>query len=99
MNTLATTALIIGYIVTVSGFIAAIARVFKKVHAICDGQQCQLRNDITTIYYNHVDDATPTLREHERENLDALYNGYKALGGNSYIDDIYHAMRGWTVKA
>ena len=101
---LATVAMIIGYILTIAGGITLIAKSWERIRsisdklkAICDGQCCQLRNDITGIYYRHNDEEIPTLREYERKNLDDLYHGYKALGGNHYIDDIYTAMRQWKV--
>ena len=65
--------------------------------AVREGQRCLLRNEITAIYYRHNGEASPTLREYERMNLDELYAGYKALDGNTYIEDIYHAMREWRV--
>lgn len=105
MSTLGTVAMIFGYILTIASFVALIVKLLKKIKqltdkikAICDGQMCQLRNDITGIYYSHNDEERPTLKEYERKNLDDLYEGYKALGGNHYVDDIYKTMRGWTVK-
>ena len=105
MSPLAMTAMVIGYILTIAGGVTLVAKIWgrikgmsDKIKAICDGQCCQLRNDITSIYYMHNDEERPTLKEYERKNLDDLYEGYKALGGNHYIDDIYGAMRGWIVK-
>lgn len=104
MSQIATAALVAGYIVTIAGGLALAVRLLKKVKIltekikdIAEGQQCQLRNDITDIYYKHNEEERPTLREYERKNLDDLYDGYKALGGNHYVDDIYHAMRDWRV--
>ena len=104
MSTLAYAALAAGYLVTLSGAIALAIRILgkirvvtEKLHAISEGQQCQLRNDITGLYYQHNGENLPTLREYERKNLDELYAGYKALNGNSYIEDIYHTMREWRV--
>ena len=105
MNSLAMTAMVIGYVLTIAGGVTLVLKILgriktisEKIKAICDGQCCQLRNDITSIYYVHNDEERPTLKEYERKNLDDLYEGYKALGGNHYIDDIYKTMRGWTVK-
>lgn len=89
---------IIGYIITVLGFLGILTAFWKKLKKIAEGQQCQLRSDITAIYYRHCDDATPVLREYERKNLDALVEAYKALGGNNYIDDLYGHMRQWKVN-
>lgn len=87
----------IGYIVTLVGFLGALLVFWKKLKKIAEGQQCQLRNDITAIYYKHCDEQTPILREYERKNLDSLVAAYKALEGNNYIDDLYDAMRHWRV--
>ena len=97
MEALSTTVLLIGYFITITGFLAGIIKLWRKIKAIGDGQQCQLRNDITSIYYEHNGEAQPTLREYERKNLDDLVAGYKALGGNHYVDDIYATMRQWKV--
>jgi len=88
----------IGYCTTLIGFIAVLIAFWKKLKKIGEGQQCQLRSDITGIYYKHCDEETPTLREFERKNLDSLTEAYKALGGNNYIDDLYNQMRHWKVR-
>lgn len=88
----------IGYIVTLLGFIGILFAFWKKLKKIAEGQQCQLRNDITGIYYKHCDDKPPVLREYERKNLDSLVEAYKVLDGNNYIDDLYDVMRRWRVN-
>lgn len=88
----------IGYFVTVLGFLGILFGFWKKLKKIGAGQQCQLRNDITAIYYKHCDEKEPTLREYERKNLDLLNEAYKALDGNNYIDDLYSIMRHWKVS-
>ena len=84
-------------IVKIIGWGGSISVVLFGGIAIIKALQCLLRHDITGIYYKHLDEQAPTLREHERKNLDDLYDGYKALGGNHYIDDIYKEMREWKV--
>ena len=79
------------------GFAVSMWKLGGKLKNIVNGQQCQLRSDITAIYYRHSDADEPTLREYERKNLDDLYDAYKALGGNHYVDDIYKVMREWRV--
>ena len=37
------------------------------------------------------------IRQYEFENFIKCYDAYKALGGNSFIDDINLAVREWTV--
>ena len=92
---------IIGYITTLFGVVAWFSKKFKEFSEnfkeIKDSQLCQLRSDITAIYYKHIDDEIPTLREYERKNLDDLYAGYHTMRGNHFIDDIYDTMRTWKV--
>jgi hypothetical protein len=88
----------IGYIITLLSFFGVLTAFLKKLKKIAEGQQCQLRSDITAIYYKHCDESAPTLREFERKNLDSLVEAYKALDGNNYVDDLYEIMRRWKVK-
>lgn len=101
MNILALVALVIGYLATLFGFLGTILKSYKKtkiiMNSIIQANLCELRSDITAIYYRHVDEDEPELREYERKNLDALYEGYKVLGGNSFVLDIYEKMRHWKV--
>ena len=97
MTVLSFLAVLIGYIATICGGGAVLWRLWKKLRAIANGQQCVLRARITEMYYVHADDSPPSLREYQRQNLDELYDGYKALGGNHYIDDLYRKMREWRV--
>ena len=60
------------------------------------GMQCLLRSEILSIYYNNQD--TKILRQYERENLESLYSAYKALGGNSFIQDLYTEMKKWQIR-
>ncbi len=88
----------IGYIATIIGAVAQIRKALKSVRAISEGQKCLLRSQITAIYYRHVDDAEPTLREYERKNVDDLCAAYRALGGNSFVSDLYETMRSWRIR-
>lgn len=78
-------------------FIGSVIAILRKLRIIVNASKCQLRSDITGIYYKHVDEETPTLREYERKNLDELYEGYHTLKGNHFVDDLYEKMRHWTV--
>ena len=60
-----------------------------------NGQKCILRTEMLRIYYNHQD--TQTLRQYEYENFMYLYQAYKALKGNSFIDKIYKELQTWKV--
>lgn len=86
-----------GYLATIGGLFLFLWNVWKKVKNVVEGQVCLLRSEITAIYYKHGSAVEPVLREYERKNLDDLYEGYKALGGNHFVDDIYRDMREWRV--
>lgn len=91
------TATLIKDIIVVVGFVASVIAILRKLKIIVNANKCQLRSQITAIYYKHVDEENPTLREYERKNLDEMYGGYHTLHGNTFIDDIYDKMRHWTV--
>jgi len=65
------------------------------VRKIINGQKCQLRSDMLHIYYRHRE--TERIRQYEYENFVALYEAYKALKGNSFIDKIYKEVQTWEV--
>ena len=62
---------------------------------IREGQRCLLRADMLSMYYKNRD--ANQIRQHEKENFIFEYKAYKALGGNSFIDDIYNEIRRWEV--
>lgn len=62
---------------------------------IREGQKCSLRADMLRTYYNNRE--SDTIRQYEKENFIYMYKAYKALGGNSFIDDIYEEIRHWEV--
>ena len=64
---------------------------------IANGQKCQLRNDMLCIYYEHCE--TREIRQYEYENFVYMYEAYKALKGNSFIDKIYEEVKTWKVVA
>lgn len=67
----------------------------EKMELVAEGVRCQLRHDMLQIYYRHIDSRT--IRQYEYENFVLLYNAYKALGGNSFIDKIYNEVKTWKV--
>lgn len=60
-----------------------------------EGQRCLLRADMLSIYYHNRE--KDQIRQYEKENFIYEYKAYKALGGNSFIDDIYDEVRKWEV--
>jgi len=78
-------------------FLGSVIAILRKLRVIVDANKCQLRSNITAIYYKHCDESNPTLREYERKNLDEMYNGYHTLRGNTFVNDLYEKMRHWNV--
>ena len=82
-------------ILALVGEIGVITPVIISVIKIANGTKCQLRSDMLQIYYRHVD--SKTIRQYEYENFIMLYEAYKALGGNSFIDKIYNEVKTWRI--
>jgi hypothetical protein len=62
---------------------------------IANGQKCQLRDAMLRIYYHNQENGK--IRQYEYENFVMLYEAYKALKGNSFIDKIYKEVQSWEV--
>lgn len=75
--------------------LGVIIPVIVFVRKIADGNRCQLRSEMLRIYYNNREDKT--IRQYEYENFVMLYEAYKALKGNSFIDRIYKEVSTWEV--
>lgn len=65
------------------------------VRKIANGQRCQLRNDMLQIYYKNKE--TKKIHQYEYESFVLLYEAYKALKGNSFIDKIYKEVQTWEI--
>lgn len=66
-----------------------------KINKIATGEKCQLRSDMLQIYYHNRERGK--IRQYEYENFVMLYEAYKALKGNSFIDKIYKEVQSWEV--
>ena len=62
---------------------------------LINGMRCLLRSEMLRTYYHNKD--REKIRQYEKENFVFLYKAYKALKGNSFIDDIYKEVRTWEV--
>lgn len=84
--------------------LAAVAMLVKPLRnkllgldKLTDALRCQLRHDMLHTYYRHREDRT--IRQYELEDFLFLYRGYKALGGNSFIDRIKDEVDDWEVMS
>ena len=57
---------------------------------------CTLRYMMTNIYYKNYESRT--IREFEYESFAHMYEHYKKLGGNSFIDRLWEEMRLWRIE-
>ena len=86
----------IAIIISDVGVIATAAyAAFVWGRRIIEGVRCQLRADILNIYYKCKDEKK--IRQYEAEHFDKCYHAYKALKGNSFIDEIYNKAHAWEV--
>lgn len=69
--------------------------IWRFVNKLAEGQRCQLRADMLSIYYRCKDDQK--IRQYEAEHFEKCYAAYKALNGNSFIDEIYEKAHKWEV--
>lgn len=75
--------------------LGVITPVIVWIGKIANGQKCQLRSEMLRIYYRHRE--REEIRQYEYENFVMLYEAYKALKGNSFIDKIYKEVQSWEV--
>lgn len=69
-------------------------RIFNSKQA-SEGERCLLRSEMLRIYYHNSDKKI--IKQYEFENFVKLYDAYKALGGNSFIDNVNLEVREWTI--
>ena len=92
MSELATVVTLIGEI---GVLLSVVVPVVISVHKIKNGMKCQLRSEMLQIYYHNHEKKI--IRQYEYENFVMLYEAYKALKGNSFIDKIYKELQEWEI--
>lgn len=75
--------------------LGVIVPVIVSVRKISNGTKCQLRSEMLRIYYHNREKEI--IRQYEYENFIMLYEAYKALKGNSFIDKIYKEVQEWDI--
>lgn len=79
----------------VSVLLGVVIPLIVKINKIATGEKCQLRSDMLQIYYHNREKGE--IRQYEYENFVMLYEAYKALKGNSFIDKIYKEVQKWEI--
>ena len=90
-----TPAEIIGIASAAVTLIGIVAGYLVSIDKVMDGQRCLLRSEMLRIYYHNKDRGE--IRQYEYENFVLLYEAYKKLKGNSFIDKIYKEVQKWKV--
>ena len=90
--TIGTITALVGEVVALVGVIVPVIVSVRKIGA---GTRCQLRSEMLRIYYHNRE--REEIRQFELENFIMLYEAYKALKGNSFIDKIYEEVLSWKV--
>ena len=85
---------IVGEVVALVGTLTPVVLHMRK---LADGARCQLRSEMLRIYYAHCDDKT--IRQFEYENFSMLYEAYKALKGNSFVDKMWKEVQKWEIES
>lgn len=86
---------IVALIGEIGVLLGVVIPVIVSVHKIKNGVKCQLRSEMLQIYYHNREKKI--IRQYEYENFIYLYEAYKALKGNSFIDKIYKEVQEWEV--
>lgn len=92
MDNLTTIITIIGEIIALVG---TITPVLVKLGKVSQGTKCQLRSEMLHIYYKGAEKKI--IRQYEYQNFLMLYEAYKALNGNSFVDKIKREVDEWQV--
>lgn len=82
-------------IAEISVLLGVIIPVFVFIRKIATGTKCQLRSEMLRIYYHNRESGK--IRQYEYENFVMLYEAYRALKGNSFIDKIYKEVQSWEI--
>lgn len=86
---------IVALIGEVGVLIGAVVPIAVWIKRVSNGTKCQLRSEMLKIYYHNRESGK--IRQYEYENFVFLYEAYKALKGNSFIDKIYEEIKGFEV--
>ncbi len=86
---------IAAWVSAASVLLGVLTTVIVFLFKVINGQRCLLRSEMLRIYYHHSD--AKVIRQYEYENFVLLYEAYKKLRGNSFIDKIYAEVQTWKV--
>ena len=86
---------IVALVAELVALVGAIIPIVVSIGKIAQGTRCQLRSEMLQIYYRNREKGT--IHQYEYENFVFLYEAYKTLKGNSFIDKIYKEVQTWDI--
>lgn len=89
---------IVGFLVTgILGYLTAKVKQSKaKDNRQEEALKCLLRSNITSKYY--VYSELGTIPHYERQNINYMFEQYKAMGGNSYVESVVKEINNLPIK-
>lgn len=97
INQLLLVAEVVSALAILAGVLVGFKKILKWGKHITEGERCHLRSDMLQTYYRNKN--TKHIRQYELENFIKLYNAYKALGGNSFIDEVHREVTSWEIDS
>ena len=89
---------IVGFVITgLLGYFTAKVKSYKEKDSRQEeALKCLLRSSITSKYY--VYSEMKEIPYYEKENIDRMFEQYKKMGGNSYVDTIVKEINALPIK-
>lgn len=86
---------IIKNVTVIGGAIASLITLISVAVILIKGLKCLMRSQMLHTYYRHKD--TKQIRQYEMQNFLELYEAYKVMRGNSFIDEINEEVTSWEI--
>lgn len=82
-------------VTVIVGAVSAICAIISVALTLVNGLKCLMRSQMLQAYYHNKD--AKKIRQYEMQNFLALYKAYKAMKGNSFIEEIYQDVTSWEI--
>ena len=82
-------------VTVIVGAVTAICAIISVALTLVNGLKCLMRSQMLQTYYHNKDKKQ--IRQYEMQNFLALYKAYKAMKGNSFIEEIYQDVTSWEI--
>ena len=82
-------------VTVIVGAVTAICAIISVALTLVNGLKCLMRSQMLQTYYHNKNKKQ--IRQYEMQNFLALYKAYKAMKGNSFIEEIYQDVTSWEI--